>query len=157
MILVTVGTHVQKFDRLVKAVNGLAEIHDEEIVLQRGTSELVSDKVEGFAYTTGEHMEELTKRARVVISQASSGAVPTAFKYNKPVIVVPRLKKYNEHFNDHQIQLAEALEESGRVILIHEPTPQSLMAALNNIDSIKILGDQSAPLVAYLRDYFSSL
>ena len=35
---------------------------------------------------------------------------------NRPVIVVPRIAKYREHVDDHQVQIAEAFEQKGMVI-----------------------------------------
>lgn len=37
-------------------------------------------------------------------------------KFDKPVIVVPRLAKYGEHVDDHQLQIADSFQELNFVI-----------------------------------------
>lgn len=38
----------------------------------------------------------------------------------KPAIVVPRLSKYGEHTNDHQMEITEALEKEGKIIAVYD-------------------------------------
>lgn len=35
--------------------------------------------------------------------------------------MMPRQKKYNEHINDHQLQLVQALTAEGRIVPAYEP------------------------------------
>ena len=37
-------------------------------------------------------------------------------KFDKPVIVVPRLAKYGEHVDDHQLQIADSFQKLNFVI-----------------------------------------
>ena len=46
-------------------------------------------------------------KADVVITHGGTGAIIGAVKKRKKVIAVPRLKKYGEHVDDHQLQLVE--------------------------------------------------
>ena len=38
----------------------------------------------------------------------------------KKVIAVPRLGKYNEHVNDHQVEIIESFNEKGYIIGLHD-------------------------------------
>jgi UDP-N-acetylglucosamine transferase subunit ALG13 len=130
MILVTVGTHDQQFDRLVEGADRIASELDERVIIQRGCSNYVPSFAEHFRWTSSQQMEALTQQSRLVISQASAGAVIQAIRMEKPLILVPRLRRYRENHNDHQLQLAQALEDIGRVVVVAEPTAVCLKSAI---------------------------
>lgn len=132
MILVTVGTHDQQFDRLVEGADRIASQLDERVIIQRGCSNYVPSFAEHFQWTSSKEMESLTERSRLVISQASAGAVIHAILMEKPLILVPRLKRHRENHNDHQLQLAQALKEIGRVVVISEPSVAHLKTAIKH-------------------------
>lgn len=44
------------------------------------------------------------------------GTIIQALNLNKRIIAVPRLKKYKEHVNNHQLQIIENFDKSGYVI-----------------------------------------
>jgi UDP-N-acetylglucosamine transferase subunit ALG13 len=63
---------------------------------------------------------DLNKKARLIITHAGVGSIITALRFRKPVIVVPRLKKFNEHVNNHQLQIAKAFEKEGKVVACYD-------------------------------------
>ncbi|UCD99391.1 MAG: beta-1,4-galactosyltransferase [Chloroflexota bacterium] len=131
MILVTVGTHRQQFNRLVKAADRLADISKEDIVIQYGSSSYIPIHARCFQWTSSQKMEALTKLARVVISQASAGSAIQTVRAGKPLVLVPRLKKYKENHDDHQIQLALALEKKGYAVIVDHPDESTLEIAID--------------------------
>ncbi|MCP5096863.1 MAG: beta-1,4-galactosyltransferase [Chloroflexi bacterium] len=135
MIFATVGTHSAGFDRLVTAVDELAASWNEDIIIQLGSSKIVPKHATHFQWATSEQMEQLTKEARVVITHAAAGAIILGLQKQTPLIVVPRLHKYGEHIDDHQLQLAEALSNQGRAIAVNHVTGISLRHALVQIDA----------------------
>jgi UDP-N-acetylglucosamine transferase subunit ALG13 len=38
----------------------------------------------------------------------------------KPLIVVPRLKKFKEHTDDHQLQIVQELERQKKIIAVYD-------------------------------------
>jgi UDP-N-acetylglucosamine transferase subunit ALG13 len=136
MILVTVGTHPQGFERLVRAADELAHDLDERMVIQFGSSKHVPQHAEHFAFTSGEEMEGLMREARVVVAHAAAGTVLLALRECKPLVVVPRLRALHEIFDDHQRQLAKALQESGRALTVNEPDARTLREAIRLSDHL---------------------
>jgi beta-1,4-N-acetylglucosaminyltransferase len=130
MILVTVGTHSQGFDRLVEAMDRLAATLEEPVIIQRGSSSYRPAHAEHFAFTGYARMQELTGWARVVVSHAAAGAIILALGLGRPLVLVPRLARYGEVVDDHQIQLAEALERGGQAVVVLEPTAGRLGEAI---------------------------
>jgi UDP-N-acetylglucosamine transferase subunit ALG13 len=49
-----------------------------------------------------------------------------------PVVVVPRLKKYNEVIDDHQLDFARHLEKEGKVVAVYDLN--KLEEALRKVD-----------------------
>ena len=52
-----------------------------------------------------------------MILHGGVGTIMQGLRINKPIIVVPRLKAYNEHVDDHQLEAAYALK-SNKCLLI---------------------------------------
>lgn len=113
MIFVTVGTHEQPFNRLVKAVDKLklnGKI-TESIFIQTGYSTYVPQACEYQDFISIRQMNEYMRQASIVITHGGPSSFVMALQYNKVPIVVPRLSKYNEHVNDHQLTFCNELTE----------------------------------------------
>lgn len=121
MIFVATGVHWRGFDRLVKAVDNLAgkgNMHDVFVQIGFGNYE---PRFCGWTKTMD--FFEFEKRmddADIIISHGGAGCIAGALERNKPTIFVPRLKRYNEVSNDHQLELASVLEKAGRVLVVHD-------------------------------------
>ena len=50
-------------------------------------------------------------KADIVITHGGTGAIIGAVKLGKKVIAVPRLAKYGEHVDDHQLQLIKQFDD----------------------------------------------
>ena len=61
-------------------------------------------------------MEEYISKADIIISHGGVGTIFSAIKRGKKVIAIPRLEKYGEHINDHQIEICEELEKEGYIL-----------------------------------------
>lgn len=155
MILVTVGTHDQQFNRLVKTADRMAELIDEKIVIQRGCSDFIPQQAEFFDWTSMNEMEGWIVKSRVVIAHAGAGTIITVIKYGKPLVLAPRLKAYREHLNDHQLELASALDREGRAIMVVDISIKSLINAINLATIKHYTSGQPAHLIHQLRQQLS--
>jgi UDP-N-acetylglucosamine transferase subunit ALG13 len=119
---VTVGTHTQPFNRLLEKVDKLVEkrVIKEKVIAQVGYSTYRPRNYEYFTFTSEEKILELKKKARLIIAHAGVGSIITALQFKKPIIVVPRLKKFGEHIDDHQVQIAIAFEREGKVLACYQ-------------------------------------
>jgi len=117
MIFLTVGTQFA-FDRLVKAVDkAVAEgVVDEDVYAQIGKS---AYKPRHFEYTDAlgkELFDDYVQRASNIISHAGMGTIIMALDNNKPLLVMPRLKRYGEVVNNHQVSIAKRFEQHGYLL-----------------------------------------
>ena len=133
VIFVTTGTHYLQFDRLVRAADELCAVNREKVIIQCGCSNYVPKYAEHFRWTTYLDMVSLTREARVVISQASAGAIIVALKHGKPLILVPRFKRFGENHDDHQLQLARSLAAEGCVVIVENPSGPLLSDSVGKV------------------------
>ncbi|MCT0211209.1 MAG: glucosyl transferase [Cyanobium sp.] len=115
MILVSVGTEQFPFNRLMQWVELLIqhELIDEEIVVQYGTCTFLPSGTTVYRLLKEESFGALVQRARVVIAHCGEGTVLLLDEMQQPFILVPRSVRYQEHVDDHQVELALALTKMG--------------------------------------------
>lgn len=101
------------FARLIRTMDGIAAETGERIVIQTGLAATTPAHAEHFAFKPREDISTLIAEARVVVTHAGIGSVIDVLKAERPLIVVPRLKRFGEHNTDHQLDLAEAVERRG--------------------------------------------
>lgn len=130
MILVTVGTHTQAFDRLLLAADALAGQVQEEVVIQRGVSTCPIQHAQSFDFVDEAAMRAWVEQARVVISHAGAGSILDALVHNRPLVLAPRLAHYGEVVDDHQLELAQALAQRGKAMVVDAPSADTLHAAI---------------------------
>lgn len=137
MILVGLGTQDKSFERLLSQID--KEIKNgniiEEVIVQAGYTKYESQNMKIFDYVTQEELNEYVKKARVIITHAGVGSMLVGLENNKKVIAVPRLEKYGEHTNDHQVQIAEKFSEEGYVIYLKNI--KDLGKVIKDIDNFK--------------------
>lgn len=136
MIFVTVGTHYQGFERLVKKMDEIAGKIDDEVIMQIGYTKYEPKNAKWFRFLEREEdILELYKKADVIVAHAGAGTLLTALSFGKPIVVVPRLKKFGEHVDDQQLELAEALESMGKAIAVYDI--EKLEEAIKKARSLK--------------------
>jgi len=123
MIFVTVGTHEQPFDRLIWAMDDLVQrgVVTEEVIIQTGYStyeprDCKWQKLFGYG-----EMEDLVRRARIVITHGGPASFISALQVGKIPVVVPRKTEFNEHVNDHQVAFArEVAQRRGNILVVED-------------------------------------
>ena len=106
MIFVTVGTHEQQFNRLVKYMDNWAAEHDEKVIMQIGYCTYVPKNCEWSKLYPYSEMIKKVKEARIVITHGGPSSFIMPLQIGKTPIVVPRQHQFNEHVNDHQMEFA---------------------------------------------------
>ena len=104
MILVTVGTSGEPFDRLLESVAPLTA--GEEVVVQHGASAVRPPGAECVAFLEYSELLDRMRRARAVVTHAGVGSIMAALSVGKRPFVVPRRRALGEAVDDHQVELA---------------------------------------------------
>jgi UDP-N-acetylglucosamine transferase subunit ALG13 len=118
MILATVGTHEDQFNRLLVELNRLVEVGaiKERVVVQSGYCDADAPAVECFDQLPFDELQSLMAEANVIITHGGPASIMQAMAHGKVPIVVPRQSKFGEHVDDHQCRFAEKMRE--RVLVV---------------------------------------
>lgn len=113
MIFVTVGSQKFQFNRLLKKIDELIQqgIITEEVFAQVGASDYKPQNYQYTDFMTQDEFNQKLDECNLLITHAGTGVIVNAVKREKKVIATPRLAKYGEHVDDHQIQLIQQFDE----------------------------------------------
>lgn len=117
MIFITLGSQKFQFNRLLKAID--EQVAEDKIVdlvfAQTGASDYKPQHYEHKDFLDREEFASMTDKADIVITHGGTGAIIGAVKKGKKVIAVPRLSKYGEHVDDHQLQVISQFKKLGLI------------------------------------------
>lgn len=132
MIFVTVGSQKFPFDRLIRKVDQMVRegMIEDEVFIQTGASQYVP-ACPHQAFCGREHFTKLMEACDVLITHGGAGTMVDAVKLGKKVVAVPRLARYGEHVDDHQLELAARLHELN--LLCACPEAEQLPEALLSV------------------------
>lgn len=152
MIVVTVGTNEAPFDRLLAAFD--VDRPEEELLVQYGASSVRPRGATCVEFLSYDELVEAIRRARVVVMHAGVGSIMTALANGKRPLVVPRLRRFGEAVDDHQLSLGRRLHDGGLVTLVERP--EDVLRAVG--DAAGAGGIDLGPnprLVGELRDFLA--
>lgn len=137
-IFITLGSQKFQFNRLLKAVDELCEkgiVDAEDVFAQIGYSDYLP---KSFSYKKFLDRDEFSAemcKAEIVITHGGTGAIIGAVKKGKKVIAVPRRAKYEEHVDDHQLQLIKQFDDLNLICSCHDTS--ELESALDTVQKTK--------------------
>jgi UDP-N-acetylglucosamine transferase subunit ALG13 len=158
MILVTIGTNEQPFDRLVRAAAALDV--PEPLVVQHGSSRVPHGRGEWVDFVSFEELSSRMRQARVVVCHAGVGSIMLARRCGKHPIVVPRRLHLGEAVDDHQLPIARRLHANGVVTLVEDVDrlTEAIHAARPGTPVPPLAADSgSRNLAGDLREYLQGL
>lgn len=135
MIFVTVGSQKFQFNRLLKKIDELIEDKTitDKVFAQTGYSDYKPKNYEYKDFLTQDEFNNKIEESDLVITHAGTGVIINAIKRGKKVIGVPRLAKYNEHVDDHQVQLLKEFKELNYIEVAKDT--DELKEKIKNIDN----------------------
>lgn len=131
LIFVITGTHEQQFQRLVEASDLLAAA-GLDVLVQYGYSSPPS-RARGVHMLGTFELKSAVRTADIIVTHGGPGAMWEAFNDNKVPVVVPRLKRFNEHVDDHQVAFIRHMARHKRVISVSDPVHE-LLDVIQNFD-----------------------
>lgn len=153
-IFISVGTHPQSFERLVKKMDKLVAEKKikARVFAQTGYTDFKPKHFKFKKFLGLNEFEKEIKKASIVITHGGEGNIGLALKHNKKMIVVPRLKKFNEHTNDHQLELTEAIEKHRKGLAVYDIN--DLEKRLREIKNFKLPGKREKNKIPGLIEAF---
>lgn len=122
MILVTLGTQDKSFKRLLEAVDKAIEnnIIKDKVIVQAGCTKYKSNNMEIFDLIPRDEFENLINECSLLITHGGVGSILAGITHGKKVIAAPRLSKYKEHVNDHQLQIVENFSKNKYILSLKD-------------------------------------
>lgn len=135
MIFVTLGSQKFQFNRLLKKIDELVAdmTIDEEIFAQIGYSSYKPINYKFKEFLDRREFAKTIERCQTVITHGGTGTIIGAIKKSKKVVAVPRLAKYGEHVDDHQIQIIKQFQIMGIICACYDI--KDLEESLKQVDS----------------------
>lgn len=159
MIFITVGSRSFQFNRLLEAIDiavKKGEIKD-EVFAQIGPSEY---KPTSYQYVDFLNQDEFNKKIRecnIVITHGGTGVIVNSVKMGKKVIAVPRLAKYHEVVDDHQLQLVREFEKMGMIVACYETDKIALAVEQSKCQPIVNYHSNSEQIIESIREFINRM
>lgn len=118
LIFVILGTQDKEFTRLLRKIQKLIDkgIITEKVVVQAGSTNFKSNDMIIKNYMSMKEFGETIKESDYIITHGGVGSIIDSLKKEKKVIAVARQKKYNEHENDHQLEIIDEFTKMGYIL-----------------------------------------
>lgn len=122
MIFVTLGTQDKEFRRLLELIdreidNGVIK---EKVIVQKGNTKYESKNMEIYDFLDNRTYEKYIKECSILITHGGVGSILAGIENGKVVIACPRLSKYKEHVNDHQVQIVDSFSKSKYILALKD-------------------------------------
>jgi beta-1,4-N-acetylglucosaminyltransferase len=117
MIFATVGSTQIPFTRFIRALEGLP---GDQLLVQHGPVPPPAGAARASAFMQFPEMIESMEAADVVVCHAGAGSILCALRTGHTPVVVPRLKRFQETVDDHQVEFSRALASEGKVIAVED-------------------------------------
>ena len=159
MITVITGMDPFQFDRVVQAIDELAGAGKigEEVFIQLGAGNYVPRHCTHEKFLSFAGISEKIRQSSVVITHAGAGSTLNCIHNGKHPVMIPRLAKFGEVVDDHQVPFAERLDRFGYATLVLDM--KDLHAAIEKARGKTQTADRSVVngLVSHLQGFWGSL
>lgn len=122
MIFVALGTQKFQFNRLLLMIDQLLSDRKikETVFAQIGNSDYEPRNFQYAPFLDKKEFEKKIMECDILITHSGVATIIAGLKNDKKVIVVPRLSKYKEHVDDHQVQIAKSFSEQNYIMMCTE-------------------------------------
>lgn len=118
MFLVTVGKEQYQFNALMQWIEILIQyrIINEDVIVQYGASSYVPDGARAYRYLADADFLNLVDSASLIISHCDENIAQLLEDRDTPYVLVPRLQRFGEYADNHQMDVADEFENRGIAI-----------------------------------------
>jgi len=137
LIFVTVGSQKFQFNRLLIEIDRLIEEGKiiEEVFAQIGYSDYEPKNYKFKKFLDRDEFSNIMSKCNKVITHGGTGAIIGAVKQRKKVIAVPRQERYEEHVDNHQLQIVSLFNEMELILGINDV--EKLEVELGKLEKLK--------------------
>ena len=159
MILVLLGTFQIEFPRPLMVIEQLLQENklQEKVIVQNGFTNFNSSLLDMRPFMSSEELDQLYKEARIIITHAGTGSLMKGIKMGKKIISIPRLKKYGEHIDDHQLEIHTELANLQYIYPWNDgDSLEKILIDIENFHPAEYISHKN-DMINYLKSYIDSL
>jgi UDP-N-acetylglucosamine transferase subunit ALG13 len=118
MIFVVLGTWEMPFARPLVEIDQAVQrgLLVQPIVVQCGKTAYASSRMKMVPFFGKEELEQMYEQASLVICQAGVGSIMLGLKKRKKVIAIARRARFDEHIDDHQLEILNVFSTIGAIL-----------------------------------------
>ena len=157
-LFISVGSRFA-MDRLLNSVESVLQQHPSlSARAQIASSDFQSELLLTERWIDQDDFEQAIDECDIFISHAGMGNILLASKFQKPIVIMPRLPHLSEHINDHQIGTCEALRDRPLVHIVNnaQELEQAVFNIANSTDTTTKSGERHttrASLIASIKEF----
>lgn len=159
MIFVAVGTQKFQLNRLLKAVDELKQSGrlKDEVFAQTGHSDYVPRNYAYQDFLSRDDFQDCINRCDLLITHSGVATIIAGLKLRKSVVVVPRLARFGEHVDDHQLQIAQSFAEKNLLLMCEDPENLGETVERARTHSFAEYVSQRDLMVKTIREYLETI
>lgn len=158
MIFVSLGTNDKSFKRLLDRIEyeiSLGNIND-NVVVQSGYTKYESNNMKIVDLMSMSEFNKNIGDCDILITHGGVGTILDGLKHGKKIIAFPRLSKYHEHVNDHQIEIINEFFDNGYILTGEVDSLHDLIEKAKSFDP-KPYKSNNYKFNKMIKDYIDSL
>ncbi|MBQ8434817.1 MAG: glycosyl transferase [Oscillospiraceae bacterium] len=159
MIFVAVGTQKFQLNRLLMKIDELIEsgkIKGDNVFAQTGHSDYVPKHYQYKKFLNKNEFDSCISECEILITHSGVGTIIAGMKCKKPIIVFPRLAKFKEHVDDHQLQIADSFSEQNFVLLCNENDDLMELIEKTKVTVFSVYNSQKNNVIDEIRRYLKT-
>lgn len=158
-ILISVGTQKFPLDRLLKRVDELVEsgVITQKVFAQVGRSIYQPKHYEYTDFLSKEEFQKRVDECSLLIAHSGVNTIMMGVRGRKPVVVFPRLAKYGEHVDDHQMEIAQTFSELNYVLLCNENDDLGEIVSLAMTHNFATYTSQREGVIAEIQQFLETI
>ena len=159
MIFIVLGTQKFQLNRLLKLLDGLVEKGQicDDVYAQIGNYTYIPKHYKYVRFLNKKDFEQKMEECEIVVSHSGVGTIISGLKHEKPVIVFPRLEKYGEHVDDHQLEIGESFSKNNLVFLCGENDDLLELIKKSRIHKFNKYVSQREKMITTVNNFLNSI
>ena len=155
---ISVGNAKQHYFRLLNAVHTKLSLLPKPILIQCGYTPFISHECDVIDFIQMDNFIRYVDHADIIITHAGAGSVLHAVKAGKRPILMPRRAKFHEHVNNHQVDFAQALHDSGKALMVeNEEELELAIIQSHNSKAVQMTNDNNNQALVIIKSVLHHL
>ncbi len=153
-LFVPLGTQKFPFGRLIEALNTLVDdgtYQPEEIVMQSAVYP-IEPKFTHYMMIPTDEFNRMIDNAELVMTHSGENTIIVTMEKHKKFLIVPRFHELGEHVDNHQLEIAEVMEDKYDVVVCRDMAHLKECIEKAKTHQYKPWVSDSAQLIEYVRN-----